>query len=65
VIEGARRRSAGLDSRSGPVVLGWKLGVPGQHLAHNILYPGFVVNFTSFSMESLYKTTIIASTRGS
>ena len=39
-VGGARRRSAGLDSRGGPVVLGWILGVPGQHLARNVLPAG-------------------------
>jgi hypothetical protein len=37
-VEGAQRRSAGFDIRCGPVVFGWKLGVPGQHLALNVLY---------------------------
>ncbi len=35
-VGGAWRRSADLDSRGGPVVLGWILGVPGQHLARNV-----------------------------
>ena len=39
-VGGARRRSAGLDSRGGPVVLGWILGVPGEHLARNLLPAG-------------------------
>jgi hypothetical protein len=39
-VGGARRRSAGLDSRCCPVVLGWILGVPGQHLARNVLHAG-------------------------
>ena len=39
-VGGARRRSAGLDSRGGPVVLGWILGVPGEHLALNVLPAG-------------------------
>ena len=39
-VGGAWRRSAGLDSSGGPVVLGWILGVPGKHLAHNILPAG-------------------------
>jgi hypothetical protein len=39
-VGGALRRSAGLDSRGCPVVLGWILGVPGEHLAHNVLPAG-------------------------
>jgi hypothetical protein len=39
-VRGAQRRSAGLDSSGGPVVLGWILGVPGEHLARNILHAG-------------------------
>ena len=39
-VGGARRRSAGLDSRCGRVVLGWILGVPGEHLALNLLPAG-------------------------
>ena len=41
-VGGARRRSAGLDSRGGRVVtvLGWVLGVPGEHLARNLLPAG-------------------------
>ena len=35
-VGGALRRSAGLDSRCGPVVLGWIFGVLGQHLACNV-----------------------------
>jgi hypothetical protein len=49
-VGGARSRSAGLDSSGGPVVLGWILGVPGQHLVRNLLHAwpglaGFVVDF--------------------
>jgi hypothetical protein len=42
-VGGAWRRSAGFDSSSGPVVLGWQLGVPGQHLARNVVYASFLV----------------------
>jgi hypothetical protein len=45
-LGGAWRRSgAGFDSCCGPVVLGRILGVPGQHLARNVLHAGFVVDF--------------------
>jgi hypothetical protein len=41
-VGGAWRRSAGFDSSNCPVVLWLILGVPGQHLALNLLH---VVNF--------------------
>ena len=40
-VGGAWRRSgASFDSRCGPVILGLILGVPGQHLARNVLHAG-------------------------
>jgi hypothetical protein len=44
---GGAWRSACLNSRGGPVVLGWIPGdgVPGQHLARNGLHAGFVGDF--------------------
>jgi hypothetical protein len=38
-------RSAGIDIRGGSVILGRKIGVPGQYLARNVLYACFVVDF--------------------
>jgi hypothetical protein len=46
-----RRSCAGFDSRGSPVVLGRILGVPGQHLARNVLHAGFVVDFKSSSLS--------------
>jgi hypothetical protein len=39
-VGGVLMRSAGFDSRDGPVVLGRILAVPGQHLARNVLHSG-------------------------